>query len=323
MAHKIKIWFISFVILIIISVSSYASYKSSSPIVINRFVINDVDKTGGGLRIEWAKYPKDENGILISSKCIITGKEFNDIVSTLNKAMFKKSSLSLNEIVSSGDYIDISSSKDSSTVLQVLENSVEWASKHEQFLLNEDASYMFAGTRFTTINTSGFDTSNTLNMSYMFYNMENLSSINVSDFDMKWCKDVSYMLAGLDLTTIDVSGWNTRNIESVAGLFSGDSSLTEVVGINTVTTRKITNMSKMFYGCSGLRSLNLSGFNTENVIRFDMMFSGTNCSVSYGEKFVPISIITSVMMFNQSTTSKPEWSSYGNWETDGSFVVIR
>lgn len=323
MAHKIKIWFISFVILIIISVSSYASYKSSSPIVINRFVINDVDKTGGGLRIEWAKYPKDENGILISSKCIITGKEFNDIVSTLNKAMFKKSSLSLNEIVSSGDYIDISSSKDSSTVLQVLENSVEWASKHEQFLLNEDASYMFAGTRFTTINTSGFDTSNTLNMSYMFYNMENLSSINVSDFDMKWCKDVSYMLAGLDLTTIDVSGWNTRNIESMAGLFSGDSSLTEVVGINTVTTRKITNMSKMFYGCSGLRSLNLSGFNTENVIRFDMMFSGTNCSVSYGEKFVPISIITSVMMFNQSTTSKPEWSSYGNWETDGSFVVIR
>ena len=41
-----------------------------------------------------------------------------------------------------------------------------------------------------------------------------------------------------------------------------------------VDTSSATSMSYMFYGCSGLTSLDLSGFNTSNVTNTSYMFYG-------------------------------------------------
>ncbi len=57
--------------------------------------------------------------------------------------------------------------------------------------------------------------------------------------------------------------------------FSGFSKLTKITGIENLNTSQVTNMGYMFWGCSGLTSLNVSGFNTSKVTNMSFMFH--NC----------------------------------------------
>lgn len=58
--------------------------------------------------------------------------------------------------------------------------------------------------------------------------------------------------------------------------FEGCRSLEAIDGLEYVNTSKITNMSYIFYDCSALASLNVSGFNTSKVANMCCMFY--NCS---------------------------------------------
>ena len=61
---------------------------------------------------------------------------------------------------------------------------------------------------------------------------------------------------------------------STAFWFRDCSSLTTISGLEHLKTDSVTNMSLMFYGCSSLTRLNVSGFNTANVTRMRSMFEG-------------------------------------------------
>ena len=54
-------------------------------------------------------------------------------------------------------------------------------------------------------------------------------------------------------------------------MFFGCSSLRKL-DLSNFNTNKVTNMSQMFYGCSSLEELNISNFNTNNVNDFYKMF---------------------------------------------------
>ena len=56
--------------------------------------------------------------------------------------------------------------------------------------------------------------------------------------------------------------------------FAGMTNLTTITGIGNLMTDDVTNMSNMFAGCSGLTSLDVSGFNTDNVTNMANMFYG-------------------------------------------------
>ncbi len=56
--------------------------------------------------------------------------------------------------------------------------------------------------------------------------------------------------------------------------FSYLKALTTIEGLENLNTSKVTDMSKMFYNCSSLTSLNLSNFNTSAVTDMSEMFSG-------------------------------------------------
>ena len=58
--------------------------------------------------------------------------------------------------------------------------------------------------------------------------------------------------------------------------FYGMSNLTTIMGIENLKTDEVTSMFGMFYNCSGLKSLDLSGFNTAKVNSMQSMFY--NCS---------------------------------------------
>ena len=81
-------------------------------------------------------------------------------------------------------------------------------------------------------------------------------------------------------------GWRNNSIERVIfdtsfatarpkscrGWFYGLKELKEITGIGNLNTSDVTDMYYMFYGCSGLTSLDVSGFNTSNVTTMSGMF---------------------------------------------------
>ena len=85
------------------------------------------------------------------------------------------------------------------------------------------------------------------------------------NFMFSYCKN---------LTTIDLSSFDTTNLTNMGYMFSGCSSLT-TINLPSFNTKKVINMNYMFSGCRKLTKLDLSSFDTENVINMNNMFG--NC----------------------------------------------
>ena len=85
-----------------------------------------------------------------------------------------------------------------------------------------------------------------IDLSQMFYDCINLTSVNTEDWDTSNVTDMNCIFANCPaLTTLDLSSFNTS---------------------------KVTNMNMMFYKCSALTSLDLSNFNTNKVTAMNLMF---------------------------------------------------
>ena len=67
----------------------------------------------------------------------------------------------------------------------------------------------------------------------------------------------------------------------MAWMFLGCSSLREL-NLSNFNTNIVTDMARMFSGFSSLKELNLSNFNTNNVTDMEYMFSG--CSDQFKNK---------------------------------------
>lgn len=118
----------------------------------------------------------------------------------------------------------------------------------------------------------------------LFFNMLALESINFNDnFDTSNVIDMSWMFAGSNsLTSLDLSGFDTSNVQSMRGMFTrwdpianafGSSSLQNIIFGDNFTTKNVTNMGDMFSGFRGT-SLDLSNLDTSNVVDMYHMFNG-------------------------------------------------
>lgn len=126
--------------------------------------------------------------------------------------------------------------------------------------------------------------------------IKGLENLNTSE-----CKDMSFMFWYSNITSLDLSSWDTKSVETMEGMF-GNCRALEVInfgepfdtqnvttfsrmfefciqlktinGLNYFNTRKCNNMKGMFNGCRALELLDLSSFNTKNVGRMNSMFDG-------------------------------------------------
>ena len=109
-----------------------------------------------------------------------------------------------------------------------------------------------------------------INVSYKYNLNETNNTIGLIWYDLLNSSD--YMFRGCSyITEIDLSNFNTSNIEDMEHMFYGCSSLTSL-NLSNFDTSKVTYMNRMFYGCSSLTSLNLSTFNTSKVVWMYYMF---------------------------------------------------
>ena len=142
---------------------------------------------------------------------------------------------------------------------------------------NEDSSKFFGtGSQDSFSNATqiiGFetlDTSMTINMSYFFYYLKSIQSLDLKSFNMENVTNVSYMFRNCSsLKYIDVSGWNIPKLTSMSDMFFRCDVLEEVVGFDDVDTSKVTDMSAMFYGSN---ISHIPEFDTSNVTTMYQMF---------------------------------------------------
>ena len=81
------------------------------------------------------------------------------------------------------------------------------------------------------------------------------------------------------LTSLDVSNFNTQNVEDMSYMFNVCIRLTSL-NVSNFDTQKVKDMNDMFYNCNRLTSLDLSNFDTQNVEDMSYMFSNFNSLTS-------------------------------------------
>lgn len=140
----------------------------------------------------------------------------------------------------------------------------------------------------TGLNVTNWNTSNIINMGFAFWGNTGLTSLDVSNWDTAQCQNFDHLFAhctnlvvsgvenwdtssaqvlccifhSIDNTTLDLSGWDTGNVFSFNGMFEYMSHLTEIKGLENWDTSNGVCFMEMFHGCTNLRSLDLSSFDT-------------------------------------------------------------
>ena len=125
-------------------------------------------------------------------------------------------------------------------------------------------------------------------MNSMFYECNNLTTLNVSNFDTKNVTDMGWMFYGCNnLTTLNVSNFDTKKVTNMKSMFAFCNNLT-TLNVTNFDTKNVTDMYAMFYECNNLTTLNVSNFDTKNVTDMTQMFHGCNnlTTIYVSEKFV-------------------------------------
>lgn len=129
------------------------------------------------------------------------------------------------------------------------------------------------------------------NAAYMFYCLENCTTMDVSNLDTSAATNMEGMFFGCKkVTTLDVASWDVSNVTNMAGMFGVCYKLASL-NIDNWQTGALTKVSLrhsssivsgasssimfgMFASCRALTELDLRGFNVTNVPSFSNMFAG-------------------------------------------------
>lgn len=97
--------------------------------------------------------------------------------------------------------------------------------------------------------------------------------ISGGTLDTSQLTDCSLMFSNcVSLKSLDLTSWNIGNISNKTNMFTNCSLLTEIKGLNKIVSSGTTDIPNMFSGCSSLATLDLSGWDTSNVIKMGSMF---------------------------------------------------
>ena len=107
-------------------------------------------------------------------------------------------------------------------------------------------------------------------VSYRCHNQT--SKVVFKDFDTSAVKDMSIMFYNCDnLTTLDLSNFNTSSVTDMGGMFSDCSGL-KSLDLSNFNTSSVTSMDRMFSECRSITSLDVSNFDTSAVTSISDMF---------------------------------------------------
>ncbi|MBC1384367.1 BspA family leucine-rich repeat surface protein, partial [Listeria innocua] len=133
----------------------------------------------------------------------------------------------------------------------------------------------------------------------LFYGASDLTSLDLSNLDTKQVTSMSQMFYGASgLTSLNLSNLDTKQVTSMSQMFRETTSLTSL-DLSNFDTSRVTNMTSMFYRATSLTSLDVSSFNTSRVTDMTSMFNGTHNLTSLDVSSFDTSKVTNISyMFN-------------------------
>ena len=131
----------------------------------------------------------------------------------------------------------------------------------------------------TTVDLTGLDTSNYIDMNRMFSSCSSLTSLDLSSFNTSMVTNMDNMFQDCSsLTSLDVSGFDTSKVTYMSGMFNNCYSLTSL-DLSSFNTSKVTNMFAMLTSCDELSKLTLGNDWASNseIDSFDL----SSCPLTY------------------------------------------
>ena len=101
---------------------------------------------------------------------------------------------------------------------------------------------------------------------------ESRGGLSVGPFTTNFTSSWYRQRESITNVVFDESFANCTSLTSTAKWFDGLQNLSSITGISNLKTDNVTNMESMFCGCSGLTSLDVTGFKTDNVTNMNNMF---------------------------------------------------
>ena len=158
-------------------------------------------------------------------------------------------------------------------------------------------------TSLTTIDMEDWDKTNLGNITSMFSGCSSLTTIKgvenligpkvqIGDYIFYNCSS---------LTEIDVSGWDNR-IYDMRCMFGKCSNLTKIIGVEKLVTKYNGYIMDIFYNCSSLTEIDVSGWDVSNVVYGYSVFAGCSSLTELDLSNWDISKFNSLReMFNDCT----------------------
>ena len=136
-------------------------------------------------------------------------------------------------------------------------------------------SYLFYECNaLTQLDLSNWDTGNIQYMIATFDGCNNLTELNCSTWNTSKVYNMQLAFYNCNsLETIPVRDWNTKSLMYMDKAFGNCTSLVNL-DVSKWDTSKVVEMTSVFYHCSSLKTLDVSKWKTSNVERADSLFSG-------------------------------------------------
>lgn len=136
-------------------------------------------------------------------------------------------------------------------------------------------SYLFYECNaLTQLDLSNWDTGNIQYMIATFDGCNNLTELNCSTWNTSKVYNMQLAFYNCNsLETIPVRDWDTRSVMYMDKAFGNCTSLVNL-DVSKWNTSKVVELTNTFYHCSSLKTLDVSKWKTSNVLRSDSLFSG-------------------------------------------------
>ena len=105
-------------------------------------------------------------------------------------------------------------------------------------------------------------------MNNMFEGCTSLIDLDISNFDTKNVEDMTSLFSYTSIPQLNLI-WNTANVKSMKYMFYHMPELTELKFGTYFSTENVENMQGMFLECMNLKSLDVSRFKVEKVQNFE------------------------------------------------------
>ena len=131
------------------------------------------------------------------------------------------------------------------------------------------------------LDVSNWDVSKVTTMYALFYDCRELSALDVSNWDVGSVTIMEFTFGGCrKIEYLDVSNWDVSKVTSFDSFLSSSSSNTGNMGLKSIdvskwNTSNAVNLSYMFYGCGQLESIDLSNWDVSKNTTFNHFF--TDC----------------------------------------------